>query len=81
MAYIDAGSNRSRIACIMVVTVTDCMQIQNFPNRIGCRVKKFRVRTPLLCTSGDTRCAFYASEEAFIPKHKTKHASWKTAEH
>jgi len=48
MTFIDAESNRSRISCIMVVTKSDWMRIQNLPNRIGCGVKKNRVRTPLV---------------------------------
>jgi len=50
MTFIDAESNRSRITCIMEVAESDWMRIQNLPNRIGCGVKKSRVRTPLLCT-------------------------------
>jgi len=48
MTYIDAESNRSRISCIMVVAESDWMRIQNVPNKIGCGVKKIRVRTPLV---------------------------------
>jgi len=48
MTFIDAESNRSRIACTMVVAESDWMWIQNLPNRIGCGVKKSRVRTPLV---------------------------------
>jgi len=40
MTYIVAESNRSRITCIMVVTESDWMRIQNLPNRIECGVKK-----------------------------------------
>jgi len=50
MTYIDAESNRSRISCIMVVAETDWMRIQNVPNKIGCGVKKIRVRTLLVYT-------------------------------
>jgi len=48
MTYIDAESNKSRITCIMVMAESDWMRIQNLPNRIGCGVKKTRVRTPLV---------------------------------
>jgi len=48
MTYIDAESNRRQITCIMVVTESDWVRIQNLPNRIGCGVKKNRVRTPLM---------------------------------
>ena len=47
MTFIDAESNRSQIACIMVVTESDWMRIQNLQNRTGCGVKKSRVRTSL----------------------------------
>jgi len=47
MTFVDAESNRSQITCIMVVAESDWMRIQNLPNRIGCGVKKNRVRTPL----------------------------------
>ena len=40
MTFIQAESNRSQITCIMVVTESDWMRIQNLPNRIGCGVKK-----------------------------------------
>jgi len=40
MTFIEAESNRSRITCIMVVAVADCMRFQNLPNRIRCGVKK-----------------------------------------
>jgi len=48
MTFIEAESNRSRITFIMVVAESDWMRIQNLPNRIGCGVKKNRVRTPLV---------------------------------
>jgi len=48
MTFIDAESNRNRIACIMVVTESDWKRIQNLPNRTGCAVKKSRVRTHLV---------------------------------
>jgi len=47
MTFVDAESNRSRIACIMVVAESDWMRIQNLPSRIGRGVKKSRVRAPL----------------------------------
>jgi len=40
MTFIDAESNRSRIACMMVVAELDWMRIQNLPNRIEGGVKK-----------------------------------------
>jgi len=41
----------------MVVVESDWMWIQNSPNRIGCRVKKNIVRTPLVHSSLQTRLA------------------------
>jgi len=40
MTFVDAESNRSQIACIMVVAESDWMRIQNLPNRIGAESKK-----------------------------------------
>jgi len=40
MTFVDAESNRSRTACIMVVAESDWMRIQNLPNKIRCGVKK-----------------------------------------
>jgi len=47
MTFVDAESNRSRTACIMVVVESGWKRIQNLPNKITCGVKKNRVRTPL----------------------------------
>ena len=47
LSYIYAGSNRSRIACVMLVPDPVRTRIQNLQNRIGSGLKKIRVRTPL----------------------------------
>jgi len=63
MTFIDAESNRSLIACIMVVAESDWMRIQNLPNRIRCGVEKSRGRTPLLCAalSRKPKCTVHLS--------------------
>jgi len=88
MTFIDAKSNRSRITCIMVVAESDWMRIQNLPNRIGCGVKKSRVRAPLVsrsvasheakaklkiaCLDSNSNFAVFTKSK-FLPVSKTKH--------
>jgi len=49
----------------MVVADLDWMRIQNLPNKIGCGVKKNRLRTPLL-TTRDERTVIFCDPDPIL---------------
>jgi len=66
MTLIHAESNRSRITSIIVLTESEWMRIQNLSNKIGCGVKKNRVRTPLLAGRDERTVKFFSPSPILI---------------